>query len=122
MDSQVDKQVSLPMVKSLHSQYVMEREGGHLIEYSWGFAIYKLYPDSCYLQDIFVVEEERKNGRGVQLLNEVVEIAKQKGLHKLAGSVVPNTPFGHTMLTIMLSLGFKLHAAQQDIVYLMKEI
>lgn len=110
------------MDKSLYARYIEEREGAILIEHPYGFAIYKLEPSYCYLQDIYVLPELRKSGHGVSLMNEVVEVAKKHGHTKLLGSVVPSTPFSDSMFKIMQGLGFKLHGSGPDIIYLVKEI
>jgi hypothetical protein len=51
----------------LYKQYLAEREGSYLVARPWGFAVYKFEPDFVYLQDIYVVPAERKNGRGIEL-------------------------------------------------------
>lgn len=110
------------MKPSLYAQYVIERERAEIIEQDWGFAVYKLHKDHVYLQDIYVIEQERKNGRGVELMNEVASRAKMAGLTQMIGSVAPSTPFADSMLKIMQGLGFKLLSASEDMVYLIKEI
>ena len=107
---------------SLYAQYVVERERSEIIEKDWGFAVYKMHKDHVYLQDIFVVEHERKNGRGVELMNEVIVFAKERGLKTMVGSVAPSTPFADAMFKIMQGLGFKLLSASEDMIYLIKEI
>lgn len=107
---------------SLYAQYVLEREGAHIIEYDWGFAIYHMKVDHVYLQDIFVVQSERKSGKGVQLMHEVAAKAKEAGINMMIGSVAPSTPFADAMFQIMQGLGFKLLSSSHDMVYLSKEI
>jgi GNAT superfamily N-acetyltransferase len=110
------------MKKSLYAQYVEEREGAQFIERAHGFAVFKMASDHCYLQDIFVEQEFRQTGLGVELMNEVIEVAKSQGHIKLIGSVVPSTPFSDNMFKIMQGLGFKLLSSSQDIIFLVKEI
>lgn len=110
------------MTPSLYAAYYLEREGVHVVEHEWGFATYKLMPEHVYLQDIYVIPSRRKDGLGVQLMNEVAEIAKKKGLRTMFGSVAPSTPFGHTMTQIMLGLGFRIHSSDKDIIYFKKDL
>ena len=110
------------MAKSLYSQYLREREGADLIEFSWGFAVYKMAKDHVYLQDIYVVPEERQNGRGVELMNLVADEARKQGVKTMYGSVAPSTQFSDVMIKIMMGLGFKLHSSQNDLIYLKKDI
>lgn len=110
------------MSKSLYAQYVEEREKAQVLEKDWGFAIYKLLDNHVYLQDIYVVPHERKNGKGVELMHEVADIASKAGLNIMVGSVVPSTSFGAQMLRIMLGLGFELLSSSENIVYLKRNI
>jgi len=107
---------------SLYAQYVKEREGASILERDWGFAVYIMQADHVYLQDIFVIEAERKSGKGVELMNDVAAIAREVGIAKMIGSVAPSTPFADSMLKIMQGLGFKLLSASEDMIYLIKEI
>lgn len=107
---------------SIYAAYYLEREGCHVLEYEWGFAVYKLLPDHVYLQDIFIIPARRKDGLGVQLMNEVAAIAQKAGIYTMFGSVVPSTPFGHTMTQIMLGLNFRIHSSDKDIIYFKKEL
>lgn len=106
----------------LFADYLLERENAHLLAYDFGFAVYKLLPDHCYLQDIFVVPSERQNGRGVQLEAEVIEVARKAGLKVIFGSVCPSTPFSTEMAKIMFKLNYKLSHCEADIIYYKKDI
>lgn len=106
----------------LYRKYLEEREGAHLIDYDWGFAVYKYGQDHVYLQDIYVVPEKRKEGLGVLLMKKVEGRARLDGYSKMVGSVVPSTPFSDSMNKVMLSVGFKLHSSDKDIIYYVKEI
>jgi ribosomal protein S18 acetylase RimI-like enzyme len=110
------------MKKPLYQQYVEEREQAHFIECEHGFAIYKIYPDHVYLQDIYVEPEFRQSGIGVRLMDSIILIARKMGMTKLVGSVVPSTPLGNQTLGILLKLNFKLLKSSDDIIYLVKEI
>jgi len=110
------------MGQGMYAKYLQERENVHLLEYAHGFSIYKILPDCIYLQDIYVLPEFRKCGHGVTMMDDVTTIGREMGKTKLLGSVVPSTKFGPQMLQIMLQLGFKLHSAENDIVYLIKDI
>jgi GNAT superfamily N-acetyltransferase len=108
--------------KSLYAQYVKEREGAEMLERPWGFAVYKWEKDHVYLQDIYVIPEKRKGGFGVGLMHAVADLAREKGLETMFGSVVPSTPFGHEMSQIMFKLGFRLHSSGHDIIYFRKDL
>lgn len=110
------------MKKPLYVQYVEEREGACFIEHKHGFLIYKVAPDHVYLQDIFVVKEERNSGLAKRLFWEFVGTMRSYGYTKIIGSVVPSAPGSTLMLKSMQELGFNLLSSSQDMIYLVKEI
>jgi GNAT superfamily N-acetyltransferase len=110
------------MSKSLYAQYMRERENAEVLEYPWGFAIYKVAPDHVYLQDIYVVPQERDNNRGQDLMEEVAAIARSKGIKTMFGSIVPSAKGSARMEHVMLHLGFELDSAASDIIYYRKKL
>jgi GNAT superfamily N-acetyltransferase len=54
-----------------------------------GFAIHMHHPstwvvgDDCYLEDLFVAETARGKGLGRALIDDVAQIARQRGWHRL---------------------------------------
>lgn len=106
----------------LYKQYLAEREGAHLIARPWGFAVYKLEPEVCYLQDIYVAPEFRQFGLGVELEQLVIAEALKAGYTAIMGSVVKSTPFGPQMHAIMLGLGYEELKEINDTTYYIKAI
>jgi GNAT superfamily N-acetyltransferase len=106
----------------LYGQYLAEREGAFLVARPWGFAVYKFEPYFVYLQDIYVVPAERKNGRGLELEHTVIEEALKNGYSHIVGSVVKSTSFGPQMHAIMLSLGYKEFREVDGTTYYIKAI
>lgn len=109
-------------MKSLYAQYVAEREGAEVLEGAWGFAAYKFEVDHVYISDIYIVPEQRNKGASMQAFSEITGLAKQKGLKYVFGSVAPSTKTATANIGILLKLGFKLHSASDDIIYLNREI
>ncbi len=108
--------------KSLYSQYLKERENAEVLEYDWGFAVYKMAADHVYLQDIYVVPKERANDRGQELMQEVAAIARMKGIKTMFGSISPSAKNSAKMERVMLHLGFELDSCGNDIIYYKKSI
>lgn len=106
----------------LYASYLKERENAELIAYDWGFAVYKFFPDYCYLQDVFVQEGRRTEGLGVRLEAEVIAAAKKANLKWLYGSIDPQTKFATSMMQIMLGLKYKLSHTNGGLIYMKKEI
>lgn len=107
---------------SLYADYIKEREGKEIVENSKGFATYSLQGDGYYIEDIFVKPEHRKEGVAAQLADIIAEIAISKGVKKLYGSVCPFTAGSTTSIKVLIAYGFKLHSAQTNMIYLVKDI
>ena len=107
---------------SLYADYVAEREGLLVLETEHGFATYKITGDVLYIQDIYIVPEMRDQDIAQKFSEFICKIAKEKGCKKMLGSVDPSTNGAHKSLCALLKYGMKLHAVNNGLVYLVKEI
>lgn len=98
----------------------MEREGKHVLENPKGFATYKFMDDGCYIEDIYVLPEERHSGVAGQMADYIAEITKSKGLKHLYGSVCPQAENANASLKVLMAYGFELHSAGPNMVYMKK--
>lgn len=105
-----------------YKQYLAERQATHVIECEAGFATYRFVGELVYLEDIFILPEHRAAGAALSLLQQTEAAGTVKGIKKIMGSVVPSLPAAHVTMSMMLKHGFKLHAAEKDIVYFIKDI
>jgi GNAT superfamily N-acetyltransferase len=106
----------------MYADYIEEREGAQIVQTASGFATFRLEKDHSYLLDLYVAPEARGTGAAQELFEIVIAHTLEAGLTRMAGSVVPSTKGAHRMMEIMLGRGFKLYAAEKDIVYFMKEL
>ena len=107
---------------SHYLEYIKEREGKEVYETPYGFVIYELKPDYCYIQDIYVVPAMRKAKVASHLADEVTALAKAKGCKHLLGSVDPRANNAHTSLLVLLGYGMRLYKTEKDIIYFVKGI
>lgn len=107
---------------SLYSEYIQERENKSIVEHDKGFATYKIIGLECYIIDIYVKPEARKEGLASKMADEITEIAKSKGCKILSGSVYPAANGSTESLKVLLAYGFKLHDAQNGMISMYKEI
>jgi GNAT superfamily N-acetyltransferase len=76
------------MLAKMFEDYANERGFGvRVFETESGFATYYLNDEYCYIEDIYVIPEKRKSHIATEMANEIVKIAKSKGLQTLYGSV-----------------------------------
>lgn len=112
---------SLPPM-SLFAEYIQEREGKHIVESDKGFATYTFVGDGCYIEDIYVAKKYRKHGQAAEFADQIAKVAKEKGFHKLYGTVAPGANGSTDSLKVLLAYGFKLHSSNQNLIVMVKEI
>ena len=107
---------------SLYAQYILEREGKHILETERGFATYSILGAEVYVQDIYIKPEHRKSGEAAAMTDCIAIIAKEKGCKVMTGTVCPSTNGSTDSLKALLAYGFRLMKASQDFIVLIKEI
>jgi GNAT superfamily N-acetyltransferase len=107
---------------SLYADYKKEREGKHVIESDRGFIVYFKEKDYFYIEDIYVVPEFRRTHAATEMADWVCSMAKEAGIKKIMGSVVPTTNGANISLRTMLAYGMRLHSAQNNIIFFQKDL
>ena len=107
---------------SLFADYIKERLGKQVLEDDHGFVTYFFESDYVYVEDVYTRPESRREGKLYKMVDQVAEIAKEKGVHKMLGSVVPSANSSTESLHVLLDYGFKLYSSDKNIIYFMKEI
>lgn len=107
---------------SLFGQYIYERQNKSILEDEFGFATYYFQGDCCYIEDIYVVKEKRKENLASKYADKIAEEAKSKGMKYLVGSVKPSANGSTTSLKVLLGYGFELVSAQEDFIWFKKEL
>jgi len=103
-------------------EYIKERTGAEVLEWEHGFAIYYLKKEECYIEEIYVQPEKRKDGYAAQMANKIVERAKEKGCKILTGSVSVGVKGDTDALKVLLAYGFSLYELRGNLIILDKEI
>lgn len=107
---------------SLFGQYIKERENKEIVENDYGFATYTFVNDGVYIEDIYVIPSHRKSSIASELADAVAKVAKDKGLTKLYGSVVPSTQNSTISLKVLLAYGFKVNSSERNVIFMVKDI
>lgn len=107
---------------SLFGQYIQERLNKSIVENDKGFATFYPLHDGMYIEDIYVIPDERHSGEASRLADQVSVIAKEKGMNRLYGSVKPSAKYATAALKVLLAYGFELSEAGPDAVIMRKEI
>lgn len=110
-------------MKSLYGQYLDERENKEILENEYGFVTYKfLNSNECYIQDIYIIPEMRKQGLSFKMRDEVIAIAKAKGCSTLIGSVSIGANDATRNLKILLNDDWQIHAINGNMIFVNKRI
>lgn len=107
---------------NLYAAYLKEREGLEILELDHGFATYKLRPDGCYIQDIYVIPAFRKEGIASLIADEISRIAKQAGHHVLIGSIDERSPGVILSGKVLEAYSMKPYMKEGYVTYYFKEL
>jgi ribosomal protein S18 acetylase RimI-like enzyme len=103
-------------------QYIQERESTQVYETEEGFATYKINGLECYLSDIYVLPEFRKQNIASKMADQIAIIAKEQGCKYLLGSVCPTANNADTSLRVLQAYGMRLVSAKDNIIYMVKDL
>src|SRR5438105_356331 len=96
---------------TLYGNYIKERLNHHIIETDKAFATYSFESEGVYVHDIYTHSDYRHEHLATKLADQIAEIAKQKGIHKMFGSVVPSANHSTESLKVLLAYGFRLRSS-----------
>ena len=108
----------------LYAEYLLEREGKHLIEKDYGFCVYEIMDEYAYIAEIYILKDKRKKGLGKEFVKEVEEIAKEEGCKYLLSSFCLNANNWDISRKALKATGFKYFSKNKNnkMIYVMMEI
>jgi hypothetical protein len=106
----------------MYKDYLKERENAELVEFPHGFVVLKIFPESIYLQDMYVVPEKRMTGQAWSMLKHIEQVAIAAGKLKLVTSCSPPANGSTISLKAILAGGFQLESCDKDMIYLTKDL
>lgn len=107
---------------SHYGKYIMEREGKEILEDEDGFATFLFTEAGCYIVDIYVVPEKRKEGVAKRYADEIAVIAEKENVKRLIGSVDVTTNSATDSAKVLLAYGMKLGWIDGNMIYFTKEL
>lgn len=106
----------------MYAQYLKEREDLDTLETEKGFATYRFRANDCYIQDIYVLPEYRKQGYGAVIADEIVDKAKAEGYKILTGSVDSRANGAAASTQALEAYGMKPYSVEGSLTYFYKEL
>lgn len=107
---------------SHYADYKKEFENYETIEDDNGFMNYTFHGECCYIHEVYVVPDKRKEKIASGYADQVAKIAKEKGCKKLLGSVVPGLKDATYRIKVCLSYGFSLQSSEANFIWLEKSL
>ena len=107
---------------SMQAYYRKEREGVETIEGEFGFIAYKLFPEECYIVDIYVVPGLRRAKIATEMANEVALIAKNNKCKILTGSVDTRLASSSESAMALFGYGMRFLRTEGSVVFFYKEV
>lgn len=106
----------------LWEDYKLDREGLTTINMEHGFVSYKIINNTCLVSDIYTDKEHRKGFTFLKLAKKMEQIAKENKCNLMEAHVWCKTNDPSLSLKAILSYDFKVIGAENDIIFLVKEI
>lgn len=107
---------------SLFANYIFETRGVRIIEGIHGFATYLISGDECYVEDVYVINDQRLNGVGSKMMNQIRSIAGESKCKWLTTTVNGRFNDPDTSLKSCLAYGFRISKIMDDVILLKMEI
>lgn len=109
-------------MKSLYAKYLEEKTNIEILESDYGFVTYEIQDTRCYISDVFTIKEKRLEGLMLKMCLEVGEIAKARGCDCVIGTVILSNKDSTEGLKACISMGMKLLKAENNVIYLIRDI
>ncbi len=107
---------------SLYANYLKERHGVETIETPGGFLTYRIQAPECFLRDIYVAPEARREELGSVMVAKMEQIALEKGCKHVAATIVPSAAGATEALHAALHIGMRVAQVRGDAIILVKEL
>lgn len=108
---------------SLYARYVDEKTDDFIIEKEYGFATYRfIHPNKCYIIDLYILPEYRKNALASKFADKICEEAKAKGCTELIGTVIPSNYGSTESIQILIAYGMKVAESSNNLIIFKKDI
>ena len=93
-----------------------------ILEDDQGFASFLIAGDECYIEDLYIRPQHRRNYKAFGFGDELKTIAKEKGCKYLVTTVNLNNVDPSTSLKGILAFGFKVISANNNVILAKMEL
>lgn len=107
---------------SLFGDYIWETRGARIVEGAYGFATYLISGDECYVEDVFVREDQRHMRVGTKMMDQIKASAKDAKCKVLTTTVSAKIKNPDSSLQACFNYGFRISRVVDNVIILKMEI
>jgi len=107
---------------TLYGKYIQERQGAKILENPSAFIIYVLNGRECFIVDMSVDTEMRREGCGRELVDKLTVIAKDYGCEFITGNIHIKFENHTEVLSAAIRCGFYLVGAHDGTITIAKKV
>lgn len=108
---------------SMYKDYVENQLPNRFVhEDDNGFITYHFKDNICFLEEIYIIPEKRRQGIASHYYDLMYDIAKKNNCIYLIGSIILGTSDIEGSMKCLFENGFKLNSINDNMIYLKKEI
>lgn len=121
--SKKDQQNSQPSKHTNNPLDFFRERGSCVVENEHGWLNYYVYEHGCYLENMYIYPESRKNQHGTMMLSNLeLHLKEIIGAKTLFTTISRSHPDKDKNLQIALKRGFKFESSTSDVIILKKEL
>ncbi len=107
---------------SLWADYYRERLEAKVIETDYAFIVYQLFPDHCFILELYVAPPFRKSGIGKDLVEQAKKDALSHGCKSITASISPESNHSSETMSASIRIGFKLFKSSNNSIIIYQEL
>lgn len=111
-----------PLSLTKYAAYIQEKAGFSLIEWDNAFITYSISGDNCFIGDLWVDADYRREKIAWKLADHLSEIAKNNGCKRLTSTAITNSNGIEAALMTQFAYGFRIIGSDNEKIYLSKEL
>jgi len=112
----------------MYAAYLLESQSKHMLETPHGFLTYGFncvpgvnFPHA-YIEELWIKPEYRREGHAARMADKVADIARERGVTKMIGSVSLDRNNADANLEVLRRYGMRLFAAHSNAIFVVKDI
>jgi GNAT superfamily N-acetyltransferase len=108
--------------ETLYARYIESRLAARIIEDEYSFVIFKFAGKELFILDMCVDESCRGKGKGRDLINQLLEVAKKHDCDVITANVYLWDKEAMNTVRAAIEVGFKIKLGERDVLLIAKAV